>query len=360
MARTFSRPRLGALAALTALGIAATAPLAASSVPASAKTPLQRGLAFYRGQTISFISDGAPGGEFDTIARDLAPYFSSYLHATVNVEDISSGATIPGQNFAEAAAPNGLTIGEINAVGDAANVLTHTLGINFNPARVAYIASYGPSPLVLLATPASGITSFAQVKNATTPYRALTQATGTGPTITRSIMGVLHAPVNWLTGYANAGQQVAGFQRGDGQLAWVTLGVGGPLIQGGAAKVIAATSKAPKGMAYGRLIANVPTTADLLKQYPAKNRSERAAYAAVALIDQMAAVLPIFTQTGVDATRVDALRAAAKWAFQQSSLRTELLNQGQNDQYADPVAAKQVYIDTLKDGAVLVPYFSAT
>ena len=58
----------------------------------------------------------------------------------------------------------------------------------------------------------------------------------------------------------------------------------------------------------------------------------------------------------VASDKVTALRAAAKWAFTQSSLQDELLTQGQNDRYQDPVAAKQVYIDALKDGPILVPY----
>ena len=190
--------------ALAGTSLALGVSVASAAAPAKRLTPIQQGLAFYKGQTMTFISDGGPGGEFDLIARDLAPYFASYLHATVNVIDISTGATIPGQNEAEAATPNGLTIGEINALGDAANVLTGTPGINFNPARVAYVASYGPSPLVLLATQSSGLTSFAQLKTVTAPSKALTQPTGTGPTISRSIMGVLHIPVTWLTGYSNS------------------------------------------------------------------------------------------------------------------------------------------------------------
>jgi len=353
---TFKRIGIGAVASSAALALCLSTPIAGASVSHKKLSPVQIGKKFYAGKTISFISPGSVGGLFDLIARDLAPYLATYLHSTVNVTDIPAGATIPGQNFTEAATPDGLTIGELNSVGDAANVLTGTPGINFNPGRVAYIASYAPTPLVLLATPASGLTSFSQLQNAVTPIKGLTLTTGTGPTISRSLMGVLHLKINWITGYQNQNAQITGLLRGDGQFAWVTLQAGGPLIQSGQVRLLAITSRAPKGMAYESLIKSAPTTAEILKQYPAKSRADKKGYAAVTLINQMASVLPIFTQTGVPAARVEALRAATKWAFKQSALQTQLLNQGINDQYRDPVAAKLLYINALKESGVLVPY----
>ena len=77
---------------------------------------LCRGLRYYRGKTVTFVAGGLPGGSFDALARVIAPELQMYLGATVNVTNIASSATAQGS--VEAATPNGLTIGELNAVPD--------------------------------------------------------------------------------------------------------------------------------------------------------------------------------------------------------------------------------------------------
>lgn len=349
--------------AVIGAAIPATVSLQASAsvahhVASGKNSPVKRGLRFYRGKTISFVSDGGPGGLFDIYARDIAPYLGTYLHATVNIVDVPGGASITGQNQAESANPDGLTIGELNSLADASNVLQHKPGINFNPGRVAYISSFGPGTLVLVASPSSPVKSIAQLKQSTTPVKVLTTQSGTGPALTRAIMGAMHFPVQWISGYQNDTAMITGFLRGDGPLTWLPLSLAGPLLSNGKAVALADTVFPPKGTMYRNLLQGIATTKDLMKKYPPRTHADKKSYVAVGLINQMAAVFPLFTGTSVAGYKIEALRTAMQWAYHQQSLQKTLLFQGQNDQYQNPVQAKQIYINALSDSKVLISYMA--
>src|SRR5580692_6273835 len=93
------RAALGVTIGVSAIGLL-TAPLAASaSVSTKKLTPLQQGLNFYKNKTITLISPDAVGGGFDTNARIIAPYMSTYLHATINITNDSPANTLAGQDL---------------------------------------------------------------------------------------------------------------------------------------------------------------------------------------------------------------------------------------------------------------------
>ncbi len=81
----------GGLLLLPAVGSAA-------STTAKQPTALQKGLAFYKGKTVTFIIPSAVGGSVDQLGRDVGAEMGQYLHATFNYENIPTGNLIPGQD----------------------------------------------------------------------------------------------------------------------------------------------------------------------------------------------------------------------------------------------------------------------
>ena len=319
-------------------------------------TPIEKGRAFYKGQTLTMLAAGAAGGAIDLPFRLLATAIGSYLHATVNVEDIVPGASIPEQDTLAASTPNGLTIGWINALSDASFVLTKTAGLNFNPAREAYLAEEDGSLDVLVAQPHT-LANFAALKSSSSEISTLTETSGSVNTILRVMLGVLGVKANYISGYSSTTAETQGFARGDGQLVMLGLSNIGPLIAGGLAVPIAVTAKPPKGLAYAKYLAGVPTLAQLLATYPAKTKALANQYTALTALQSLLGVT-IATQTSVAQDKVDALRAAFAWAFKQKSVQQSLLNIGDNPNSASPTTAKQLFIQALKIGPTVVQYMA--
>ena len=106
-------------------------------------TPTQKGLKYYRGRTITWVAPSAAGAPYDTLARAIAPAMGAYLHATVNVEDISAGNGIAGQDIVAASPPTGLEFTMLGMVTDIAYGFEDTPGVNFNLEREGFIGVNG-------------------------------------------------------------------------------------------------------------------------------------------------------------------------------------------------------------------------
>lgn len=107
----------------------------------STQSPLQQGLCFYRGKSITIIAPDAPGGGLDIYSRIVGPVIGTYLHASVSVENIAQANTITGQDTLAAATPDGLTIGMISPGSDIDNEVTNVPSTNFNPLAWCFSAA---------------------------------------------------------------------------------------------------------------------------------------------------------------------------------------------------------------------------
>jgi tripartite-type tricarboxylate transporter receptor subunit TctC len=352
------RHRMGRIAAVAA-SLTATIGISAGGAAAatvSHQTDLQKGLAFYKGKTLTIIEPGATGAIFDLIARTEATYLGQYLHATVNVEDVTTGNTISGQDDTAGANPDGLTLGLLNLGNDASLALTHTPGLNFNPSRLAFIAASAPSTSLMIASKSSPYTDFKSLVKASSPT-VLMENTGTVDVLTSSLLGILGSSPHYVTGYTSIGSYVQGFVRGDGPVMMTNLASTGPLVAGGTARALAVTSVPPVGTLYRQYVSSVPTFAQLEKQFPPKTTKQQKEWAALNAFFG-ATSTPLVTQTAVPGYKVDALRAAAVWMFKQSSFQSKMLGNGQNPKYVDPVTAKTDYSTVLAQGGILEPFFS--
>lgn len=335
------------------------APIAsASSFPGSGKrlTPLQKGLEYYKGKTITFVT-GTPAGATDLQARALAPFIGSYLHASVVVEDEGTANGVPGQDALVAAAPTGLVIGFVNAGSIATEALTHTPGFNFSPGRLSYIAGQTNGPQVLLASPSSPYTTFAALKSVGSA-RVLAALPGQGTSDLQVLLGMLNLHVQWVSGYSGITQVAQGFQRGDGPLAALGWTNAESLLQAGLAKVLAMSAKVPVGTSDRQYAAGVPTYSNLLKQYLGKNPSQKQLSDEKVFDEFVTIGQPIITQTRVAEDKVLALRAATAWAWKQPAYKAESVTTGAGGVYVDPLTAKIQYNSLIAGGTAIAPYLT--
>lgn len=347
---------VGTLSVATAGVFLAAGVASAAPAPRRQQSAVDQGLAFYKGKTLTIIEPGATGAIFDLIARTEAKFLGIYLHATVNVEDMTTGNTITGQDATAGANPNGLTIGELNLGVDASLALTHTPGLNFNPDRLAFISASQPGASLMISSKNSPYQSFSALVNAKTPT-VLMENTGTVDVLTASILGILGLHPNYIVGYTSIGSYVQGFVRGDGPIMDTNLASTGELVSQNTAVPLMVTSVPPVGTLYRKYTTSVPTFAQVEKQYPPKTATEKKEWTALDAF-YGATSTPLVTQTGVAADKVAALRAAAVWMFKQSSFKQQMLSEGQNPTYVDPLTAKNDYSTVLKQGAILEPFFA--
>lgn len=316
-----------------------------------------KGLAYFRGQTVTIIAPGPPAGQFDDTAASIQPFLGSFLGATVNILMSPTGNTITGQDAAEAAPPTGQTVGMLNLLADASDVLTNQPGLNFNPKRVATLEGTGATPSVLVSSPGSPYTSFASLVASKTPISMLTVTSGSVNTIYRAWMGALGIDVHFISGYSNAAIDVSGLVRGDGPVTYSGLTNLGSFIAGGQARPLAINTPVPVGTMYRKYVDNLPTIAATLKQYGPKTKSAQKVISAMEAANSIGGPA-YFYQTKVPQDRVLAMEAAMAWGMHQSAYKTSMLNDDLNPKIYSPAQVKASYVSATKDGLPLVPFIN--
>lgn len=341
-------------AALAAALISVTTFATAASATAGHKrqlTALQRGLAFYQGKTISFIAPTAAGSAYDIESRAVAVMMGQYLHATVNVENIPAGQTVPGQDDIAAAPPDGLTIGFFNTGSDYYDILTDQAGLNFNLEREAFLGGF-PNTVPIIATQSSSpYPSFASLLHTTpaTPVKVLITA-GASSSEAYLLFKAFGINVQFLGGYPNSSALVQGFLRGDGNLIATGIAELDSEIAAGITRVLAVesvTMKAPKDMGDYDIVRSVPTVPELLQKYPQRTAAERKAAKYVILVQSV----PNYVVGAPSATppdRVAALDAAVKFAIKSAYVTGQVLKVGNLPGYQSPSQDKAVYVSASK------------
>lgn len=353
---------------VSCLGLFGTSLVATASTTARRKqSPVQKGLAFYKGKTILVIDSGTVGGAYDLYARVIMPYIAQYLHASYEVEDVSEADGLPGQDQAASAPPTGLTAGVFQLFSSISKQIAGAQGLNFNVERLAWIAGDGLSTNVLAASSSSGISNISQLiadsksgAASNKPVKMIISTTGSlASALPRALFGLLGINVEYLTGYSNVGAEASGLVRGDGQVTFIASSTLGPLIAGGQAKAIAITGKIPISTKYRSVEDVAPTFAQILKEYPPKTKANKILALALDDITSLPSGL-LALQTGVAGYKIDAMRAAAAWAEKQPNFRSQMLADSLNPIVYNPVAAKSAFISSLKKEKGLGCYLAAS
>lgn len=325
-------------------------------------TQLQKGLQFYNGKSVTFVSPDSPGGGFDQYARTYAPFLAHFLHASVNVEDIPAGNTIAGQDFVAHASPNGLTVGWLNVGADVEDVTLNLPALNFNPIREAMLGGSAPSAQAMIAStlpacnPWASWASVVRNSSASNPVSEITLLTGSTTFVMLLSNGVFGVHAKSIFGYPSVSAAIAGFTRGDGCLMVAPIAQVGPLVQSGRARPLLLSAPMPLGNVYKSYFQHTPTVTQAAKQLSkfVKTRLEKTAL--VALIQAGAAARVFFTASATPAPEVAALKAAFKWASLNKNLQAQLIQEGNPPGFGKGPVEKQNY-ETFLNSALKVTAF---
>jgi tripartite-type tricarboxylate transporter receptor subunit TctC len=335
---------------LAGLGAMTVAPIAGASTAIAAKksTPLSRGLAYYQGKTLNFIVSSNAGSAYDIEARSVTTAMAAYLHATINVEDIPGGSGITGQDLLESSPKNGLTIGFLNGGVIIYNILEHNPSVNFNPARMDFLAGVAAPNHAFAVTPGSPYQTFASMLTATAanPITLLTDNGSITSIEQKLILDTFGIHYRIITGYSNSSTQLAGFLRGDGMGMFSAVSTFGPYLQSHLAIPLAKMYPMTAPVNYAAVTANVPTIPQLEKKYPAKNRFQATAYKVLEAVDPSSGE-PFVTAANTPTDYLAALRAALVSVLSSSSMKATFAQQGHLVDLVSGAVAKQRYINSL-------------
>ena len=319
-------------ATVAATSLAACGSSSSSNVSAkTASSP--SGKAYFKGKTITFIAPDAPGAQDDTIMRIVAAGVGKYLGCNVKVSNVPQGNTMPGQDEAASAEPNGLTIGYLNVASDLDAKVSGKPGINFNLDKVEFLGS-PPAPYnVMVSSPTSPYKSIQDVLSSTTPVKVLEPASGGATATVKVFISAYKANIQLVTGYANSSALVQGFLRGDGPvtdtaekplISAIASGKAIPILQMGS------PDNNPSSRVYIEL-KNVPTLKQLYASDPPSTQSGKSLLKALInyrSIPQQWLFVPSGTPANIVATLRKAMKAALLSASSQKKLESEGLATG--------------------------------
>jgi tripartite-type tricarboxylate transporter receptor subunit TctC len=282
-------------------------------------------LAFYKGKTVTWDVPTPPGSAFYSTAVILQPRLESYLHATVNIVSIPAGATIAGQDQAAAAPADGLTIGDLNLSVDVTDLATKVPTVNFNIQSPQYLAGLPINPEVIVSQPGSPYQTWdALVKAA--PAIKSTDYPGSAELLEKAMYGGYDIKADLISGYSTVPELVAGFLRGDTELAVQQVTGLVTAITAGKATPLLLTSPIPVGTTGYDKLKSIPDIASYYSANPPKTQAGKSAVqAAESLFGESAPNQVFFLPTGTPAGRVAAMAAAFKYALSASGVRAAFL-----------------------------------
>ncbi|MDB5828700.1 MAG: hypothetical protein JWQ73_2920 [Variovorax sp.] len=229
-----------AFSASSALSALAGGGLLTSSFKALAKD--------YPDHPLTFVVAYTPGSANDILVRIIAPALGRELGQAIVVENRpGAGGTLGGAQVAKAA-PDGYTLG----LGSTATVAINRAlfkGLSYDPWKsFAPVIPFGTTPNVLVASPASGITSIASLKAAAGARPLNYSSSGNGTT--QHLAGVLlqqtlglrtteHVP------FKGPAEQVAAIAGNQVDFGFVSLPSGQALIRDGRLRALGVTSTRP-------------------------------------------------------------------------------------------------------------------
>ena len=180
----------------------------------------------YEGKTATFTVPFSPGGGYDVIARGLAPFLKEELGAdAVVVENQPGAGGLTAANNLYAADPDGLTFGLFAAQGIVGASIAGAAGATFDPEKFTYVARLAEDARVLLASPASGLTSVEDLADAG-PLQYATAGTGAADHVDANVLPTVLGldNIEIVTGFEGSSETELAVTAGTVQLGSGTLG----------------------------------------------------------------------------------------------------------------------------------------
>ena len=334
---------LGATAITSVAALQMTATSGASTTTHKTQSAVSKtvkpDLAYFAGKTITFINGSAPGSGGDSLARPLAPYIQHYLGAAaVNVENITGSGSIASQDTIAAAAPDGLTIGELAASSNFEGYLGVSHAVDFNQTQETILGGVYTSPgSCIFASPSAPDQSARAFLKDKTVHRLGDVVPGTTDMIGRSILWSYRIPTLLVTGYTSESGLAQGFARGDEPYAVSALTAFISNAHSGTAKCILrmGVGKVPTYLATYPILKGATDLTQLMAQEPPATKQGKA------VINELEALVAtpayaFFAPKGVAPRVALALQDAVKYAEAQPQVRAQYVQQGNVPGYTTP------------------------
>lgn len=265
--------------------------------------------AFYQGKVMTIVVPYGVGGHFDTWARMVAPYMAANLGLkSVRVVNRPGGGGLIGSNQIYSAAPDGLTIGDINAPGDYFAQIARAPGVHFKLQNFGWIGRPDDDPAAIAAHPDSAFHSIDDLMKLSPEHPVKVLATGKGSNEYNAAyitLRAFHVPFRMVAAFKGSHAVIAGFVAHEGDL--MPMAVSHMVRLGQHARVILTLTKAPSSQ-----LPHVPTVLEKARELglPATTRDTLAQLVSVMSLGHTFVAPP-----GVPADRLAALRHAFAAAF---------------------------------------------
>ncbi len=100
---------------------------------------------FFKGKRVTIMVPHAPGGGTDLVARLITTFWPKYTGGTMEVENISAGGTIVGNNNVARSKPDGLRMACSTGGEYVRGALFKEVGVEYDPRQMNYIIAIAPS-----------------------------------------------------------------------------------------------------------------------------------------------------------------------------------------------------------------------
>jgi tripartite-type tricarboxylate transporter receptor subunit TctC len=297
------------------VGLAAALILAACGQSEVNESP---GGDFYRGKTLSIIVGSGAGGGFDTTARLVARHIGRHIPGaptSIVVNMPGGGGLVAANHVFSAAAKDGTVIGLFHEA-QVMNQLTGGEGVNFDLRRFNWLGSSYDDPNVCIIRTDAPVTTFKEMIGRSMPIGV----GGTGPgsntyDAPRVLAAATGANLKAVAGYPTTNDVRVGVERGEIQgmcLGWESVqSASGEWLKDGYARVFV-----QNGTARHTDLPDVPLALEFAKDEDSRTL--------LRLVDAPGAMAkPFALPPGVDASRVEVMRAALSATFRDPAFLEE-------------------------------------
>ncbi|MEV5548187.1 tripartite tricarboxylate transporter substrate-binding protein [Streptomyces sp. NPDC052309] len=215
------------------------------------------------GRTIELIVPFAPGGGYDSYARQLAPKLGEELDATVIVVNKPGAGGVLATNELSKAEPDGTTLALFNMPGHIGSALAGAPGVQYDVNSFSYIGRLSSEPDVVLTSEKGDIDTWSDVMKEKDQDPTRFAATGPGSNeymdgvVLHSLLG-LDSKV--ITGYSTSNEAYLGVLSGVVDLHSRSYGSQESALKSGdAVPLLTIGSKQGK-----KLLADTPVLADIV------------------------------------------------------------------------------------------------
>jgi len=314
---------------------------------------VQSAKAFFQGKIMTVIVPYGAAGGYEYWAATLKPYLEKELGvARIDIVNKTGGGGVVGEDYLYQAAPDGLTIGEVNGGGSTFAQIIHKPGITFDMAKYSWIGSPNIETTVTAARAGSPYKSFAdlwKLRGGTVKVVGLSAGYGgedyVGTALPLSTFGI---PYTMLLAYQGSAAAKAGLLRGDGDIASYGYSVFRPLLQTKNVIPLYITGATPSALLPG-----LPTVLQLARQY-------KLPQASIDTIDVFAHAVNMgkdwAAPPGVAADRLAYLRAAFKKAVADPGFIAAAKKAARVAGYTSPEDLEQTIASVIKDEAKFTPF----